>query len=194
MLEGILVDLVPYDQRFKDQDHRWWNNISVFWSGEGERNFISKAQVEAEHKEWVENSEKPHTSVPFGVLTKDGKPLGYFGINWISPQNRVANLGASIGEPEYWGGGYGTDALLLLIEYAFNMLDVRKVWLNTMSLNERVMRQMQKVGFVLEGRQRESVHADGQWYDDMVYGLLREEWPGYAVMVERLGLQAKNPD
>ena len=68
--------------------------------------------------------------------------------------------GREIGEPDYWGGGYGTDALLLLIEYAFDTLDMRKVWLNTMSLNERVIRQMEKVGFGLEGRQREA-NADG---------------------------------
>ncbi|MBI5957693.1 MAG: GNAT family N-acetyltransferase [Chloroflexi bacterium] len=192
MLEGVLVDLVPYDKRFKDQDHRWWNNESVFWSGEGQRNFVSKAQVEAEHKEWYDSTE-PDTGVPFGVLAKDGTPLGYFGINWIAPFSRIANLGASIGEPDYWGGGYGTDALLLLIEYCFRTLDMRKVWLGTMSINVRVIRQMEKVGFKLEALRRDAVHADGKWYDEPSYGMFREDWPGYTVMVERLGLKARPP-
>ena len=190
MLEGLLVDLVPYGKQFLDQDHRWWNNESVFWSGEGERNFLSKRQVEAEHNEWFEST-RPRTGVPFGVLTKDGTPLGYFGINWISYHDRTANLGASIGEPEYWGGGYGTDALLLIIDYAFNVLDMRKVWLGTMSLNTRVLRQMEKIGFVLEARRREGVAADGQRYDELIYGMLREEWPGREAMIDRLGLQAR---
>jgi RimJ/RimL family protein N-acetyltransferase len=192
MLEGVLVDLVPYGKRFKDLDHRWLNNESVFWSGEGERNFLSTAQIEAEQKR---RSESPHQhlSIRFGVLTKDDQPIGDFGINWISGHNRNANLGASIGEPDYWGGGYGTDALLLLIEYCFRSLDMRKVWLNTMSINARVIRQMEKVGFKHEGLLRQSTYVDGQWYDEPIYGMFCEEWPGYSAMIEKLGLKARPP-
>jgi RimJ/RimL family protein N-acetyltransferase len=187
MLEGILVDLVPYDKRFQDQDHRWCNSVSFFWSSAGVRTIVSRAEIEAQRREWLDDSTR--TGVTFGILAKNGTPLGDIGINWISPHNRVANLGASIGEPEYWGGGYGTDALLLLIEYAFDALDIRKVWLGTMSINARVVRQMQKVGFALEGRRHDAVYADGQWHDQLVYGLLREEWPGYTALIAKIGLK-----
>ncbi|NLF77927.1 MAG: GNAT family N-acetyltransferase, partial [Chloroflexi bacterium] len=126
-----------------------------------------------------------------GIRTKDGKPIGYMGINWLVPYYRLAMLGAKIGEPEYWGGGYGTDALLLLLEYAFDWLDIRKAWLMTTTMNHRVMRQMEKVGFTLEAQQRTSALADGVWYDWLAYGLLREEWPGRAAVIERIGLQAR---
>jgi len=59
-------------------------------------------------------------------------------------------------------------------------LDVRKAWLMTSSMNNRVMRQMEKVGFMLEARFRQSTRADGVWLDWLAYGLLREEWPGRA--------------
>lgn len=190
MLEGLLVDLVPYGKRFMDRDHAWWNNESVFWASMGDRNFSSKAQVEKEHREWSESTE-PETGVPFGVLAKDGTPLGYFGINWIDEASRVGNLGASIGEEAYWGGGYGTDALLLLLDYAFDWLDLRRVWLVTMASNKRVIRQMEKIGFQLEARQRQATAADGVWVDAVSYGLMREEWPGRAVMIEKLGLRAR---
>lgn len=190
MLEGLLVDLVPYGKKFWEQDHRWWNNESRFWSGVGERRFVSKAQVDAEHKEWTEY-EGPRTGVPFGVQTKSGRPLGYFGINFIIQHSRAAMFGASIGDPEYWGGGYGTDALLLLTDYAFDDLDMRRVFLATMSLNARVMRQMEKVGFTLEARRRQAIHADGVYYDELYYGLMRDEWPGRAALIEKLGLKAK---
>ncbi|MBI5957691.1 MAG: GNAT family N-acetyltransferase [Chloroflexi bacterium] len=190
MLEGVLVDLVPYGSRFTEQDHRWENNESVFWSGAGERNFVSKAQIEAEHKRRSESTQR-RTGMSFGVLTKDGTPIGHFGYNWISAHNRFADLGASIGEPAYWGGGYGTDALLLLIDYSFRMLDLRKVWLSTTTLNARVLRQMEKVGFKQEGLLRQTALMDGVWADEPIYGMFCEEWPGYTVMVERLGLAAK---
>ena len=128
--------------------------------------------------------------VTFGVQIKDGTPIGFFSLNWVVPFSRLAMLGARIGEPEYWGGGYGTDALTLLVDYAFDWLDMHKLWLGTTSYNARVQRQMEKVGFALEARARAEAYIDGAWYGGLLYGLLREEWPGRAAVIERIGLRA----
>jgi len=193
MLEGLLVDLVPYGNVFYEQFHRWMNGEASFWASGGERQFMSQAMIAARRDRLAEERERTggESSVAFGVQTKDGKPLGYFGINWLVSAHRLAMLGAKIGEPEYWGGGYGTDALLLLLDYAFDWLDVRKAWLTTTSMNARVLHMMEKVGFRLEVRQRQSALADGVWYDWLAYGMLREEWPGRAALVERLGLRER---
>jgi hypothetical protein len=74
--------------------------------------------------------------------------------------------------------------------YTFDELDIRKIWLSTMSLNARVMRQMEKVGFSLEVRRRKGIYADGVWYEELVYGLFREDWPGRAALIEKSGLAA----
>ena len=146
MLEGLLVDLVPYGKRFRDLEHIWRNNESAYWSSGGNRQIVSRATIERQNAQWAEEAERmgPARGVMFGVQTKDGTPIGFFTINWIVPHSRLAMLGARIGDPNYWGGGYGTDALLLLIEYAFDWLDMRKVWLGTTSANARVMRQMER--------------------------------------------------
>lgn len=191
MLEGLLVDLVPYSDRFKQKHGDWWNNESRFWGSMGDRPIVTQAQIDAEHARWREEPSRPDDGVPFGIQTKDGTPIGYFGINWLMVHNRVGMLGAVINESAYWGGGYGTDALLLCVDYAFDALDLRKLWLVTMSLNARVLRQMEKVGFLLEARQRKATMADGEWYDVVTYGLLREEWPGRAAMIDKLGLRAR---
>lgn len=190
MLCGTLVDLVPYGARFMAHDHEWWNSEASFWGSMGDRQPVTRAQVEREHEEWRTHA-GPRTGVAFGVQTKDGTPLGYFGINWLSYQHGVAELGAVIGERDYWGGGYGTDALLLIVDYAFDVLDMRKVWLTTSSTNTRVVRQMEKVGFALEARQRAMTFADGAPCDALIFGRLRDGWPGYAVMRERLGLSQR---
>jgi RimJ/RimL family protein N-acetyltransferase len=190
MFEGLLVDLVPYGKKFMDQDHIWWNNDSVFWASMGDRGFSSQASVDREHKEWAE-SDKEESGVAFGVQAKDGTPLGYFGLNWTSYHDRTANLGASIGNPEYWGGGYGTDALTLLLDYAFYTLDLRKCWLVTMARNERVIRQMEKIGFTLEALHRKATYVDGDWVDVVSFALFRENWPGRAAVIEKLGLSAR---
>jgi RimJ/RimL family protein N-acetyltransferase len=61
----------------------------------------------------------------------------------------------------------------------------------TMALNARVVRQMEKVGFTLEGRQREGTWVDGKPVDGLAYGILREEWPGREAVIERIGLKAR---
>jgi RimJ/RimL family protein N-acetyltransferase len=190
MLEGILVDLVPYDKSFREHQAAWMNNDSQFWTSRGDRWPVSKASIERWYEE-SRSSEKPDMGLTFGLRTKDGTPIGSMGFNWIWPHHRMGMMGASIGEPDYWGGGYGTDGLLLLLDYAFLHLDLRRVWLGTMSLNERVVRQMEKVGFKLEARRRELVVADGRRYDELVYGLLRSEWPGRQQMIDRLGLKPR---
>jgi RimJ/RimL family protein N-acetyltransferase len=184
-----LVDLVPSGERFDKQLAAWESGPAAFWADIGERHVKSQAQYEAMIHEWKEAGER--LEVNFGIQTKDGTPIGGIGMNWMSAYHRIANIGAMIGEPEYWGGGYGTDALLLMLDYVFDWLDLRRVFLDTMSINSRVIRQMEKVGFTLEGRRREVAYGDGLWYDELFFGLLREEWPGRAAMVERLGLRAK---
>ncbi|HMM27367.1 MAG TPA: GNAT family protein [Aggregatilineaceae bacterium] len=190
MLEGLLVDLVPYGRAFQAREHAWYNNESLYWASMGERELLTHAQLEKQRREEAESDES-RTGVTFGVRTKDGALIGSFGINFLSPYHRVANLGAMINEPDYWGGGYGTDALLLLVDYAFGWLDMRRLWLDTMSSNARVLRQMQKVGFTLEARLRSVAIADGQWNDEVVFGLMRDEWPGREAMIARLGLRAR---
>lgn len=193
MLEGLLVDLVPYGNAFEEKQHTWVSRESMFWASMGDRWFATRASVDRRRQRHRDEDQGPRLNVSFGIRTKDGTPLGYFGINWLVPHHRLGMLGAMIHEPEYWGGGYGTDALLLIADYAFDWLDLRKLWLMTMSLNARVLRQMEKVGFTLEAQQREATYADGQWVDAPIYGLLREEWPGRAAMIEKLGLQAHKP-
>ena len=190
MLEGLLVDLVPYGTRFMDKDYEWSNNESRFWGSMGDRPLPSKSQIEARHREWAE-SDPTDLDMGFGIQTKDGQPIGFIGLKWVVPHSRLAMLGAVIGEPDYWNGGYGTDALLLIADYAFDWLDLRRLWLETMALNARVIRQMEKVGFTLEARRREATFVDGQWVDTLFYGLLRDEWPGRDALIQKLGLKAK---
>jgi RimJ/RimL family protein N-acetyltransferase len=192
MLEGLLVDLVPYGSRFVEHEPEWRNNEAWFWATMGDRHAIPKTVLDRrrqERAEWVEQ----HGSheVWFGIQTKDGTPIGDIAMNWVLPYQRLAMLGASIGKEEYWGGGYGTDALLLIMDYAFDWHDLRKLWLGTMSPNVRVTRQMEKVGFKLEARQRQVTWVDGAWADGLLYGILREEWPGRPALIEKLGLRAR---
>src|SRR5258706_11033228 len=115
----------------------------------------------------------------------DDKLIGVteLSIMWV---HQIAWLGMGIGEPEFRGKGYGTDALRLTVNYAFRELNVYRVSLSTYSYNTRAIHGYEKVGFVREGTIRGMVQRDGQRYDEIMMGLLRSEWEQQAHVEELL--------
>ena len=113
----------------------------------------------------------------FAILTlADDRLIGLIGLYTIFWPQREAFMGIQIGERDYWGRGYGTDALQALLRYAFDELNLQRVSLSFLEGNERAMRSYQKCGFKLEGRERQLWAYDGRRWDEIYMGLLREEW------------------
>ena len=81
-----------------------------------------------------------------------------------------------IGDKAYWGRGYGSDAVNVLLDYAFRLRNLRKVYLNVNGNNPRAMRAYAKCGFVEEGRWRKHVWSNGEYVDLVCMGILREEY------------------
>ncbi len=85
-------------------------------------------------------------------------------------------MGIGIGEREYWGNGYGTDAMRAILHFAFTELNLYRVSLNVFEYNPRAIRSYEKAGFVAEGRQRQVLNRDGRRWDVIYMGILHEEW------------------
>lgn len=122
-----------------------------------------------------EAAELPSDRTNFAVEA-DGKLIGQCGLFNMDWTARHAELGIAIGDREYWGRGYGRDAVRVILEYAFRLRNLRRVWLEVHAANERAIRSYRACGFVEEGRQREHVWLDGRYVDNVLMGVLREEW------------------
>ena len=85
-------------------------------------------------------------------------------------------MGIGIGERQDWNNGYGTDAMQVILRYAFMELNLRRVTLNVFEYNPRAIRSYEKAGFRHEGRIRQYLNRDGQRWDILYMGILREEW------------------
>lgn len=190
MLKGLLVDLVPFDSRFESRIREWINGpMRVWWSMDG---LVSQAAHERFRAEWeAKPDSQRNRHIRFGVATKTQVPIGVFSLMRIDPVHRQAEVGAGIGDPQYWGGGFGSDAMLLVCEYAFRWLGLRRLWLITREDNVRARRQVEKCGYTLEGMRRDAEYYDGLYRHMIMYGLLREEWPGRDVLTRRLELHQK---
>jgi len=80
-----------------------------------------------------------------------GQPIGNVGLAAIDDVHFRAELYISIGEQSYWSGGYGTDAIRLVLRYAFEELGLNRVFLIADADNPRAIRAYEKCGFVHEG-------------------------------------------
>lgn len=87
-----------------------------------------------------------------------------------------AFVGLGIGDRELWGKGYGTEAMNLALDFAFNEINLRRVSLTVFEYNPRAIRSYEKAGFRHEGRKRQALCREGKRWDEMYMGILREEW------------------
>jgi len=149
-LRGYLDSHLPYSQV---QEERWF-----------ERNLSA-----GNEQVWSIDAQPPDTVGPWVHIGS----CGYHDVDW---RNRVGEVGIMLGPRDYWGRGYGTDALQTLVAWGFYTLNLNRVQLRVFADNERALRSYQKVGFQLEGRLRQGNYANGAYRDVLYMGVLREDW------------------
>jgi RimJ/RimL family protein N-acetyltransferase len=120
---------------------------------------------------------QPIDRLSFSIRTlADDRLIGLIDLYTVYWSHREAFMGIHIGERDYWGKGYGTDALRVLLRYAFDELNLQRVSLSVLEGNERAVRSYEKCGFRYEGRERQVWAYDGRRWDEVYMGLLRSEW------------------
>ncbi len=138
----------------------------------GRRHHLSMAEEER----WYEEYLKAGKSRIFAILEENGEHVGNIGIHNIDNENRRASLGIVLGDKEKWGQGYGSEALMTVLRYAFRELGLHKVTLRVFQSNERAIRSYKRCGFKKEGLEREQVFKDGKFHDLYVMSILDREF------------------
>ena len=109
------------------------------------------------------------------AIEVDGKFIGHCALFQFDEVANTCELGITIGDKAYWGRGYGREAIQLLLDYAFRLRNVRRVYLSVNGNNERAIRAYRACGFVEEGRLRAHVWNNDQYVDLVYMGILRDE-------------------
>ncbi len=109
------------------------------------------------------------------VTEADGRFIGHLRLHRINWQDRNAALAIGIFDRRFWSHGYGSEAIRLLLGYAFDTLSLHRVGLRVLEYNARAIRAYEKCGFVREGIERESKQVDGRWYSDVMMSILASE-------------------
>jgi Acetyltransferases, including N-acetylases of ribosomal proteins len=101
--------------------------------------------------------------------------LGNCGLFAVEHVHRSAEVGIFLGNQDKLGQGYGAEALRLLCDYGFNVLNLRSISLRTYAYNERAIACYRKVGFKDAGRLRKAHFYAGEYHDVLYMDLLSEE-------------------
>lgn len=125
-------------------------------------------------QEWIEKEKDIYYFI-IRLLHND-QPIGLVDLSGFNWSARHAWVGIGLGEREFWGQGYGTEAMQLILRFAFEELNLNRVNLNVFEYNERAQKSYRKCGFVEEGRARQAMSREGMRWDIVYMGILQAEW------------------
>lgn len=118
----------------------------------------------------------------FIIFANDGEvPIGRCLLFSVNHVDRSANLGIFIGDKGYWNRGLGGEAVELLLEYAFNLLNLHSVMLGAFAFNTRALACYRRLGFREIGRRRHARLISGTYHDAIMMDLLADEFHGHLI-------------
>ncbi|MFX1379484.1 MAG: GNAT family N-acetyltransferase [Promethearchaeota archaeon] len=172
-IEGETICLIPHNSEYINLYVKWNNDPKVRKYARS----IFPIRVE-DAKKWFESSERGIPDYIGFVIwhKKDKKPIGTIGLGPVNWVDGWANLGALIGEPKYWNKNIVTEAAELVIEYAFNELNLFKLQACAAIENIGSWTVAEKLGFLFEGIGKNDMYVDGKYLDEKRYCLFREDW------------------
>lgn len=177
MLKGDRLILRARERDDLPRIHTFFNDVEVEILGGGDPpRPQSRDQIQNAFEE-NNKVDKPNPRILGDfVIEADGKCIGICMLWRHNPVAATAELGISIGDRDYWGRGYGREAIALLLDYGFRIRNLRRIYLSTSSSNERALRCYRACGFVEEGRLRQQNWSAGQYVDEVWMGILRDEY------------------
>ena len=105
-----------------------------------------------------------------------GKHIGNVTLQRINRIYLSAEMAIVIGEKDFWGAGYATEALTALYDHGFNRLNLHRIWSGTAATNEGMRAVFVKLGMKEEGVFREAMFLNGHWTDVLEYAIIEDEW------------------
>ncbi|MFC8683947.1 GNAT family N-acetyltransferase [Brevibacillus porteri] len=127
--------------------------------------------------QYIANKGQDSSSVLLLIcLCENDQVIGDVQIGDIDRNNRNAFIRISIDQNAYQGKGYGSEALLLMLDYGFGILNLHRIELNVFAFNERAIHTYEKLGFQREGVQRQALYYNHAYHDSILMSMLADEY------------------
>jgi RimJ/RimL family protein N-acetyltransferase len=175
---GFLIGKRVYLRALEKEDLiciQKWSNDPEIRKLTGE--VASMGQADAD--KFLERVYNDNTREWFVIIIKENERLiGEAGLLRMFHAWRTTDISIIIGEKDAWGKGYGTEAILLLLDYAFRRLNFHRVAIGVVGFNERATRFWEKIGFKKEGIQRDGYYYKHKYHDFVMMSILEDEYWG----------------
>lgn len=173
----MLSDLKVFLRAIEPEDYK----ISIHWRRDSEiQNMVVGRPYfvsENAEKQWVENANNSPTDLKLAVCDRStGLYIGNIYLLNIDLFNRSAVFSKLLGDKKYWGGGFATDATLLMLHHAFYDLGLERIEARQLLGNKASIRVNEKCGFKSEGVLRKAAFKNGELQDLNVMSVLKEDY------------------
>ncbi len=121
--------------------------------------------------------------IMFSIETVDGELVGGMNIHSMDQKNGTFETGSRIYRA-FRGQGYGFEAKVIVLRYAFHELRYQKYNVHCVETNQAMIRHASRLGCQAEGRIRRHIYMDGNYYDELIFGLTREEFDDLVLRLE----------
>jgi RimJ/RimL family protein N-acetyltransferase len=178
MIQGDRVVLTALDRKNAETVRAWINDPSVH------RYMLSgHVPITAESElAYYDESEASPAIYNFEIhVAEDMRLIGHCGLIGVDLRHRRGEVGIMIGDLSAQNQGYGRDAIVTLLRFAFDTLGLNAVTIGAREDNERGLHLYRSIGFKDAGRTRDTDYAEGRFWDlvilDMLVGEFRELYP-----------------
>lgn len=175
-LKGELIYLKKLDKEYIEEYWEGFNSSSVeALVFTGTQRVFNRTDLEG----YIERVSSDTSRVDFLIFTRESNKIaGEVVINQVDTGNRSANIRVMINRKEDFSRGYGSEALLLAVNYGFAMLNLHRIELEVFPFNDRAIHVYEKLGFRREGIRRDGAFFNHRYYDMITMSILEEEFRG----------------
>jgi len=162
-------------RRISEQDTenilKWRNSWQI------RSKFVFQESLTADmHQHWLDHQVKTGKVEQFIIVDSDsGRDIGSVYLRDIDRTHRKAEFGIYIGEDYARDKGYGTEATKLILRYAFDKMNLNRVFLRVFASNKQAIRSYEKCGFIREGTFRQDVMINGKGADMVFMSVLKDD-------------------
>lgn len=128
-----------------------------------------------QHLDAIQDSNQDHLIVE---EMETGSPVGYILLSGLNASNHAIELRRIVISEK--GKGYGRQAIQLVKKYAFETLKAHRLWLDVKVYNDIAQKLYQSEGFVKEGVMRESLYADGEYFDMVLMAMVEGDYVAWS--------------
>lgn len=173
-LNGNIVYLKKLDKEYTEE---YWDNFkntsieTMIFTGSAQA--FNKTEIENYINRVAADSDR----VDFLIFSKqDNKLVGEVVINEVDRNNRCGNIRVLINRKEDFSKGYGTEAMILALNYGFGMFNLHRIELEAYPFNNRAVHVYEKIGFKREGIRRDGAYYNHKYYDMITMSFLENEF------------------